>query len=264
MENFELLDKLTTAYKEDNKDEFTRLCMNEATYEGAGEEGCALSLYVVYSTIGEDEGTYIGYLQQYATDEENAAIDALFEKIERFEEYGEECCVDYDFEVPEAEKDEYEEYAENKEHYAANCLEELYWKYEDELDGALIWDSAEEIIEDLFTHLTEIEKYQLALKKIQDAKTPGEFLLACDSDNDYYPLYYQLYTDELRVYGTDYSIHLQPGEVEAYIKDHYPDDCDRKEKAIADYLFAHAQDIIKEVKATIKELENDENGADEG
>ncbi|WP_449674167.1 hypothetical protein ACTQKJ_03955 [Eggerthellaceae bacterium PR-HUZ602407-17] len=265
MENFELLDKLTTANKEDNKDEFTRLCMNEATYEGAGEEDYVLSLYVVYSTIGEDEDTYIGYLQQYATDEENTAIDALFEKIERFEEYDEECCVDYDFEVPEAEKDEYKEYVENKKHYAANCLEELYWKYEDELDGALIWDNAEKIIEDLFTHLTEIEQYQFALKKLEDAKTREEFLLACDDSNEFYdyPLSYELYADELRVYGTDYSIHLQPGEVDTYIKDHYPDDDDPNEKAAADYLFAHAHDIIEEVKATIKELENDENNEEE-
>ncbi|CRH75427.1 Uncharacterised protein [Chlamydia trachomatis] len=39
-----------------------------------------------------------------------------------------------------------------------NCLEELYWKYEDELDGALIWDNAEKIIDELSEKLTEIEQ----------------------------------------------------------------------------------------------------------
>lgn len=174
MKDFELLGKLYAAYRDDNEDEFVRLCM-ESTYEGASENDCALSLYVVYSTIGEDEDTYIGYLQQYATDEENTAIDALFEKIERFKEYDEECCVDYDFEVPEGVKDEYEEYVENKKHYAVNCLEELYWKYEDELDGALIWDNAEKIIDELSEKLTEIEQFKDEQELENDEHNEEEF-----------------------------------------------------------------------------------------
>lgn len=157
MKDFELLGKLYAAYRDDNEDEFVRLCM-ECTYEGASENDCALSLYVVYSTIGEDENTYIGYLNQYATDEEKAAIAALFEKIERFEDYDDFDYEEFDEEVPEAEKAEYEEYVKNRKYYAMNCLEELYWKYEDELDGALIWDNAEKIIDELSEKLTEIEQ----------------------------------------------------------------------------------------------------------
>lgn len=148
MKDIELLDKLNKAYKDGNKNEFTRLCMDETTYEGAGEDDCALSLYVAYSTIGEDEGAYIGHLTQYATDEEKATIDALLERVARFEGYDDLGYEDLE-EVPEAEKAEYEEYTENRKHYVVNCLEDLYWKYEDKLDAALIWASAETIIEDL-------------------------------------------------------------------------------------------------------------------
>lgn len=259
LSDFELLDKLTAAYKENNKDDFAQLRMYETTYESseAVAENSALSLYVGYSTNTEDDDTFIGYLKHYATDEDNAKIDAILEKIERFKNYDYPCDEDFN-EKDEVEKFEYEQYVKDRKRYVSECFEELYRKYEDEPDSALIWDNADEIIDDLFTNLTEIEKYQFALKKLEDAKTPDEFLLACDSDTDDYPLYYQLYVDELGIYGIDYSIHLRPREVEAYIKDQHPDVYDRKEKAVADYLFAHSHDIIEKVNVKIKEPQEEQ------
>ena len=116
----------------------------------------------------------------------------------------------------------------------------------------------------MVTNLTEIEKFQFALKKLEAAKTREEFLLARDDDsngiNDY-PCYYEWckysISNELWIGGIGYSIHLHPGEVDMYIKDHYPDAHDAREKAAEDYLFTHSRDIIEEVKATIKELEEE-------
>ncbi|KXG89726.1 hypothetical protein [Fannyhessea vaginae] len=101
MSDIELLNKLIAAYKENNKDEFTRLgTYCEAAYEGTYVEGSFLSLYVARSTITEDDATFIGHLKQCIIDEDKAKLDAMLEKIERFEDYYE----DFDGEVPEAEK----------------------------------------------------------------------------------------------------------------------------------------------------------------
>ena len=166
MVDFELLGKLYAAYRDDNEDEFVHLCM-EYTYDGERENDCALSLYVLYSTIGAYEDTYIGYLNQYATDEEKAAIAALFEKIERFEDYDDFDYEEFDEEVPETEKVEYEEYVKNRKYYAMNCLEELYWKYENELDYALIWDNAEKIIDELSEKLTAMKQLNTKIGELE-------------------------------------------------------------------------------------------------
>lgn len=139
MEDFELLDKLTTAYKENNKDEFTRLCIERtgAAYKNIFEDGNFHGLYVVHSAITETDSAFIEHLKQCATGEDKTTV----EKIARFEEY-------YSYEdVPEAEKDEYEEYIENK-HYG-DWVTPLYCKYENEVDSALIWNNAEIIIDEL-------------------------------------------------------------------------------------------------------------------
>lgn len=66
MLDIELLNKLIAAYKENNKDEFTRLCTYcAAAYEVTYVEGSFLSLYVAHSTITENDATFIGHLKQW-------------------------------------------------------------------------------------------------------------------------------------------------------------------------------------------------------
>lgn len=241
MKDFELLDKLTTAYKENNKDEFTRLCCSDC--QNGSDYNNFHSLYVLRSHITENDDTFIEHLNRCVKDEERPLLEQFIK-----------TNYHYNFEYYDIDEDNVE------------TARDLYNKYEEELDTVLIWDNAKKIINDLIPYLTEIEQYQFALKNLEDAKTPDEFFKACDNDRsgmDNYPLCCKLYTKELYIYGIDYSIHLQPGEIEAYIKDHYPDTYCQKWKAMADYLFAHAQDIIEEVKATIKELENDERNEEE-
>lgn len=258
MKDFELLDKLTTAYKENNKDEFTRLCCCcGAPYESTSVEGNFQSLWVVNSTITETDDTFIGHLNQYATGEDKA----LAEKIERFEEY-------YSYEdVPEAEKDEYEKYVENK--YEWFCG--LYWKYEGELDSALIWDNTEKIIDDLSQELTEVEQYQFALKKLEDAETDKDFLLACDADNNsygYYPLNYEWCDGGIWIDGIDYAIYIQHEEL-SQIDEETANDEDASAQLAAYYLSCNVNEIIEQVKIKIEqlkdeqELENDEHNEEE-
>ena len=68
MEDFELLDKLTTAYKENNKDEFTRLCCSDC--QNGSDYNNFYSLNVLRSHITENDDTFIEHLKKYMTDEE--------------------------------------------------------------------------------------------------------------------------------------------------------------------------------------------------
>lgn len=134
------------------------------------------------------------------------------------------------------------------------------------------WFFAWDYIEGLYSHLTEVEKYQFALENLESAKTYESFLFACGrGDNDLlgYPLYCDLYDDNtVSVHGTgskiDYFIHLQSGELEEYTKkirriyqeNDFPSWLDLKGAFLDDYLFFHLRElIVKKFRTVVKEIE---------
>ena len=246
MEDFELLDKLTTAYKENNKDEFTRLCCSDC--QNGSDYNNFHSLYVLRSHITENNDTFIEHLTRYITDEERPLLEQ-FTKTN----------YHYDFEYYDIDEDNVE------------TARDLYNKYEEELDVELIWDNAQKIIDDFSKKLTEIEQYQFALKKLEAADTDEEILLACDDDNNsygYYPLNYEWCDGGIWIDGIDYAIYIQHEEL-SQIDEETANDEDASAQLAAYYLSCNVNEIIEQVKIKIEqlkdkqELENDENNEEE-
>lgn len=236
MENLELLDKLTAAYKEDNKEKFIELCYTTPCTNG-NDYNNFHTLDIVQSSITEDNDTFIEHLKKYMTDNEHQLI-SLFIKTN----------YQYDYEYYDIDEDNIE------------IALDLYNKYEEELDSALIWDNAEKIINELSEKLTEIEQYQFALKKLEAAETDEEFLLACDNDSNsysYYPLSYQWCTEGIWVDGIDYTIYTQDE-----IDEKTANDEDALAEEAAYYLSCNSKEIIERVKIKIEQLKGEQEFED--
>lgn len=236
MENFELLDKLTTAYKENNKEKFVELCYTTPCTNGSDYNNFH-TLDIVQSSITEDDDTFIEHLKKYMTDNEHQLI-SLFIKTNH--QYGYEY---YDIDEDNAE-----------------IALDLYNKHEEELDDELVWDNAQKIIDDFSEKLTELENYQLALKKLEEAETDEEFLLACDADNNsyrYYPLTYQWCTEGIWIDGIDYTIYVQDEIDEETVNDE-----DALAEEAAYYLSCNSGEIIERVKIKIEQLKDEQEFED--
>lgn len=247
MEDFELLDKLTTAYKENNKDEFTRLCCSDC--QNGSDYNNFHSLYVLRSHITEDNDTFIDNLYNCVADDDEKNY-IFIQQLDSLNDEGKfnKCFPD-----------------------ANDIAFELYCEYEDELDSMMIWDNAEKIIDEFSKKLTEIEQYQFALKKLEAAETDKDFLLACDADNNsygYYPLNYEWCDGGIWIAGIDYTIYIQHEEL-SQIDEETANDEDASAQLAAYYLSCNVNEIIEQVKIKIEqlkdeqELENDENNEEE-
>lgn len=126
----DLLYNLKAALKEDNQDYFVELCYTKKLENGS--DGVNFHcLYVLKSTITEDNDTFVNNLYKCVADDDEKNY-ILIQQLDTLNDEGK-----FNKYLPEA-------------NYLAF---ELYTTYEDELDNILIWDNAEKIIKDLEDYL---------------------------------------------------------------------------------------------------------------